>query len=330
MTDQNVILLEADGFLTTSLKSILQNSNKLKDSDQSSESTDSKETSSAELLSQIEAKKGMDWDVEFKNKIKGTKAEEDFIKLYFETEWENPEIAAKILKIGAPLIRAFKGHGFSASKNPFVSFLKQEFVIKNFLLQDLITSSIFGAIHQALLARKLSPYELLRTNDYNIIYCPDFYKKGAGEVGNYLKLQSEALISSKPGKEEIQENRELFFGNSTASAHSSKLRSLNEIRNENENIADEEEDTDKNTSKAVQDAFIADIKKLVTSNQLGARDVVQYLGIITQNTQLLAKAANMASSASSTEGLSAFAKYLGKRIPSKAEIEQIIQVLSTK
>ena len=142
--------------------------------------------------------------------------ERDFFKVFYERNWQ-ADIAAQLLAIGEPLMRAVKLLGFKPTRgakgNPILAFVLQDFVQTNLLRPKLLNSDTFKAIYNAVAKHYVADSEFFSVNSYNIIYCPDLYKKEATEMQDYLAIQKEIL---KPSVEKYdmalqQRNKKVFL-----------------------------------------------------------------------------------------------------------------------
>jgi hypothetical protein len=117
-------------------------------------------------------------------------------------------------------MRAIKTLGFNPKKenggNPILAFILQEYVQARLLRTKLLNSVTYKAIHNSISNRLIAHSEFFPANpvnSYNIIYCPDLYRKSAVEMSKYIKLQSEILIPSASAytMETKNNNRKVFL-----------------------------------------------------------------------------------------------------------------------
>lgn len=319
----NVILLESEDFLMASLNAIMQNSS------EQAGNTDS------EVDLQITAEKGMDWDSVYKEKVKGKSAKhmEAFLKLYFETELEDPAVVEALLAIDAPLVLEFERRGFSTKVNPYIHFFRQKFVIEKLLKNKKLNKGVFSAISEAVLNKKIAMRELIKTNNYNIIYCLDFYTKNEADAYKYLEQQNLILKCSKnPSNTDKQQNIERLFGDADADIETAKLLDLSNLKKiDTENSLEDDSDEDESTATAKStpiDTFINKAADAIKRGKLSKRDVLQYLGIVSKKEDLIKQAADMPIlRTNNLEGMKILAKYLGKKLITEKEIEKIKQEL---
>lgn len=166
----------------------------------------------------------IDWMTELKNRIRANRAlsgeaqrpdakiEQEFFVEYFNAEFEK-DIAEELLAIGEPLQKLLKVLGFKASKNPVLAFLKQKTVQNMLIRTGLINANTFQAIYIAKARKLVVDTDFERPNDYNIIYCPDLYKKRLPEIIAYLELQSKILVNTATEYDEETQikNKKIFI-----------------------------------------------------------------------------------------------------------------------
>jgi hypothetical protein len=86
-------------------------------------------------------------------------------------------------------------------------------VQEKLLNTGLLNISTFKAIYNAVAKKLAADSEFITERAYNIIYCPDLYRKSAKEMAEYLTLQSKILSPSAgayDGKIQL-ENRRIFL-----------------------------------------------------------------------------------------------------------------------
>jgi hypothetical protein len=207
------ILLESD-FLTIDLNTIFKARNT---------KTDAASTEEPTVAEQRDLKSITDWGKELEarlvaNKKLGSEARESeyeieakFFKDYFETNWE-PACAKQLLSIGEPLKKALKVLGFDKAKNPILAFISDTFVKNQLIKTKLLNSSTFKAIYNAVAKKQVALSQLAKANDYNIIYCLDFYKKSLEEMSKYLNLQAKVLSTASGAySEEVKDRNKTVF-----------------------------------------------------------------------------------------------------------------------
>jgi hypothetical protein len=200
------ILLESD-FLTVNLNSIL---NKQKAPEL---------TPAGSQIKDIQ-----DWGHELETRLADNKKlssearesdyaiESKFFEEYFKANWEEP-IAEQLISIGEPLKKAINVLGFDRQTNPILAFVSDPFVIKELLETRLLNVSTFKAIYNAVAKKLIAHSQLLQANTYNIVYCPDLYKRSAAEMQEYLTLQNKILQAnaSKYTKATLNLNKKVFL-----------------------------------------------------------------------------------------------------------------------
>jgi hypothetical protein len=214
------ILLESD-FLTVNLSSILKNQRSFGDLDKVE--PDSRQNTSAKRdLSQIS-----DWGKELKDRLAANnvlepnmrESEFDVESKFFEDYFNNGEsawdtnCAAQLLSLGQPLKKVLKVLGFDSNVNPILGFLTDDIVIRNLLQTELLNVNSFKAIYNAIAKKLVAHSEFFTANDYNVIYCQDFYRKHAGEMEQYLEQQKAILSPSAAAysSADQERNKKVFF-----------------------------------------------------------------------------------------------------------------------
>lgn len=135
-----------------------------------------------------------------------------FFKTFFEANW-NEACAKQLILIGDPLKKILKKIGFDPTTNPVLAFLLLPFVNQGLLQTKLLNVNSFKAIYNAFAKKMVAYSQFEKENTYNIIYCPDLYKKPAKEIEEYLMLQKRVLsptASVYKADDQIR-NRKIFF-----------------------------------------------------------------------------------------------------------------------
>ena len=203
------ILLESD-FLTVDLKAII-NKNVAKTDDSNIRMDFSSYTSKDwenELDSRLEANRMLDPEA----RESDYEIEHEFFRNYFNAKWE-PDVAKQLLSLGEPLKKALKVLKFNEKTNPLLAFISDAFVIEHLLKTKLLNEDTFKAIYNAVAKKYVAQSQFLVSNDYNIIYCPDLYKRSASEIQEYLKLQNTILkaTADKYTQELLSINKKIFL-----------------------------------------------------------------------------------------------------------------------
>lgn len=121
--------------------------------------------------------------------------------------------------------------GFKKKENPILAFLAQAHVKKTFIQPGLINNDRYNVLRLAYGKRYVADSEMLAKNNYNLIYCKDWWSKTPEEMENYLKLQQNILPSNAkvytPG---IQDRNIRIFLPSNCSSMTSGNAKLNSIK----------------------------------------------------------------------------------------------------
>lgn len=125
-------------------------------------------------------------------------------------------------------------YGFNVMSNPFLAFVQQEYVQNNLIDLGLLNNYTYKIISQAA-KNKVIPYGvLMKTSDYNIIYCQDLYTKD-DDILKYLKAQSKTLPANATTYSTAMQKRNKYVmiegeGNISTLTPSAKLRELDDIQ----------------------------------------------------------------------------------------------------
>lgn len=144
-----------------------------------------------------------DWTARFKNTTDKTL----FWTEYFKTAWG--KYAQRVADLGKPFRDECETLGFVETTNPFISFLKEYLVNKNFP----IDAAHYALIHN--MAAEASRRNYInfkqKTNILNPVFCKDFYNQNANDGKKYIDLyinrksKLESLINSIQSEEQRQE-----------------------------------------------------------------------------------------------------------------------------
>ena len=207
-------------FLTVNLGSILKNQRSFADLD-SPESHVEQAPVQERDPSQIS-----DWAKELKDRLAENKAlgadkrksepevEAKFFEDYFNYgETWNGSYTDELLGLGEPLKKAIKVLGFDKNINPILGFITDDVVLRNLLQTKLLNASTFKAIYNAVAKKLVADSEFFASNDYNIIYCQDLYRKPLADIVKYLTLQKGILSPSASTytKADQDRNKKTFF-----------------------------------------------------------------------------------------------------------------------
>ena len=207
-------------FLTVNLKNLLQSQRSYADLDP----IEQKEKATARQdrdLSKIS-----DWAKELKDRLAENNAlesserqsdyevESQFFEDYFHNanKWD-AACAEQLISLGDPLKKAIKVLGFKRSANPILGFITNSYVITKLIKTKLLNVNTFKAIYDAVSKKLVVDSEFFTSNDYNIIYCQDLYRRTAAEMLEYLKIQKTVLdpSASTYTKADQERNKRIFF-----------------------------------------------------------------------------------------------------------------------
>lgn len=211
--------LYEDGFITVDINAIYGSAASTTTVSEPAETETSEDTSG--LPGPGEWKK---WKEEYDRRLVNGKAagkssneiENEFFKDFFNTNWET-DVVPKLLALGDPLKTAIIKLGFIPKKvpggNPILAFVRQRWVIEHLLKTDLLNANTFKAIFNAVAKRLVADSEFFKANSYNIIYCPDLYRKIPTDMVEYLTIQSQILEVSVDAYPEntVLKNRQVFL-----------------------------------------------------------------------------------------------------------------------
>ena len=121
--------------------------------------------------------------------------------------------------------------GFKKKENPILAFLVQTYVKTKLIQPGLINNDSYNTLRAAFGKRYVADSELMSKNNYNIIYCVDFWTKQASEGQQYLQLQTN-ILSPKASiyTQGMQERNIRVFLPPKASSMTSSNAKLNSIR----------------------------------------------------------------------------------------------------
>lgn len=152
------------------------------------------------------------------------------------------EVVKKLMALGSPFLHAIGKLGFEtnanvAGSNPILAFVMQDYVQKKLLMPGLLNADTFKTIYNTVAKRLIADSEFFATRNYNIIYCPDFYKKSSEDRNEYLTLQKSILrpTSSTYDAETQLENKKIFFatGLNNGEPDLTKLASVIKLKRSN-------------------------------------------------------------------------------------------------
>lgn len=209
-------------FLTVNLTDILKNQKSFDDYTAAEQKKNNTSTSANRNLSRIS-----DWSKELKTRLADNRklaaservsdydVESQFFEDYFYNShptWDTG-CAKQLISLGEPIKKVMKVLGFNKKSNPILGFITDRYVINNLIKTKLLNTNTFKAIYDAVANKLIANSELLMANDYNIIYCKDFYKKSADEMSKYIKLQAKVLPpqGEEYSAEDMTRNIKTFF-----------------------------------------------------------------------------------------------------------------------
>lgn len=220
------ILLESD-FLTVNLGAIVNKTapNTIGNGQQTDYSNYTSKDWENELNRRLEANRKLDPEA----RASDYKIESEFFTDYFNAKWE-PDVARQLLSLGEPLKKAIKVLEFNEKTNPILAFISDTFVIDQLLKTKLLNEGTFKAVYNAVAKKYVAQSQFLASNDYNIIYCPDLYKRTANEMQEYIKLQNNILRATAPKytQELLSINKKIFLDlpAATESTFSTRLEQI--------------------------------------------------------------------------------------------------------
>lgn len=138
--------------------------------------------------------------------------ESKFFKEFFNANWDEP-CAKQLVLIGEPLRKLLRVVGFNPDINPILAFLRLQYVKNNLLAPGRLNLNTFRAIYNAFVNKTVVDSQFFKENNYNLIYCPDLYKKSPKEMEEYLALQKQMLsptATEYKANSQIK-NRKIFF-----------------------------------------------------------------------------------------------------------------------
>jgi hypothetical protein len=195
-------LYESD-FLTVNLSNIL---NRQVTTNKTKPATNVK--SNAQMPSKVpDLKQITDWGKELKRRINANNSlsaearekEYDIESKFFEDYFNNANpkwdavCAKQLMAMGEALRKALKVLGFDRTVNPILSFISDDYVISELIKPRLLNINTFKAIYNTVAKKLVANSQMFESNNYNIIYCKDLYKKPATEMLEYIALQSAIL-----------------------------------------------------------------------------------------------------------------------------------------
>lgn len=284
---------------------------------------------SADTEVSIKRPSNFDWGAELKKRLDDNKKlspeaqkneidiEDAFWEEYFKANWSDKNIAQTLINIGDQLTNLIKVIGFDKAKNPVVAFLQLDYVQKQLIATKLINVNTFKVIYEVVAKRLIADSEFRdkNNNDYNVIYCKDFYTKPLKEMIEYLKIQKNILpVNISVYDIEVQEkNKEtLLSSGSDMKQPDAKLKSLVDIEKslkdtDASNVSDSSEesasetktDNGMETDSAADTAILSKFVNGLSSKAL-VQAALQYIGMTTSG-----KAAQKALSVTVYSGSSA-------------------------
>ena len=188
--------------------------------------------------------------------------------------------------------------GFKKQTNPLLAFLKIKYVQTELIQTKLINSNTYKAIHNAVANHYMTDSELLKANDYNIIYCRDLYTKQVADIQKYLKIQETILPTNITNYDvtRLEKNKKVFLqtGQKTVRAKMAKLNSLNEIykllniKDPNAKNGNVKETTTEPLENGAKSPFnVKTDLAAFTASKARAFATLQYLGMTFKNPEAL-------------------------------------------
>lgn len=141
--------------------------------------------------------------------------EAQFFEDYFNNAYRlwDATCAEQLISLGEPLKKAIKVLGFNNKVNPILGFITNSYVVNKLIKTGLLNVNTFKAIYNAVSKRLVAHTEFMTSNDSNIIYCQDLYRRSASEIEKYLIIQSNILRpdASVYTAEDLEKNKKVFF-----------------------------------------------------------------------------------------------------------------------
>ena len=225
-------LLESD-FLTVNLSSVFKNNTNINTTQPAVKSE--RDTSSTNEQPITDWNKELESRLEANNKLNAEARESEydietkFFEEYFKANWKDPAVVKQLMLIGEPLKKAIKILKFDKTVNPILAFVSDDYFIESLIKTKLLNASTFKAIYNAVAKKLVAHSQFLASNDYNIIYCPDLYKRSAEEILKYLDIQDDILsaTASKYTKADLEKNKKVLLSIINEENFSQKLIKLN-------------------------------------------------------------------------------------------------------
>ena len=303
-------LLEAD-FLTTNLQNILSKTNN-RASDSTAKGAKSKVSNNPPKVGTgtnatiTNRSASFNWKKELETRLADNKKlspeaqqtefeiENEFWTEFFTWLFKDELVVKRLLEL-EQLKKDIKILGFSKKTNPLLSFLSQTYVKNNLIAPGLIADETYKVIHNMIAKHLVADSELLKANDYNIIYCRDLYRPGrsATDMEKYLKLQLKILPVdvSAYSESRLERNRKVFLqqGCTSMTKSNAKLTDIQTIHklgifadeDKTKEKDDDSKSTDGEVSAQLKEKNATAIKSLKTKAQKLA--ALQYISIMTNN-----------------------------------------------
>ena len=302
------ILLEAD-FLTTNLKNVLSKKGGSGPSStakgaKSKVSDNPPKVGPGTNATITKRPPNFDWKKELETRLANNKKlssdaqrtdfeiENEFWTEFFTSLVKDEIIVKKLLALDQ-LKKDIKILGFSKKTNPLLVFLSQAYVKNNLIASGLIASRTYKVIHNMVAKHLVADSELLKANDYNIIYCRDWYKdKDNSMMEQYLDYQKQILPTTVTAysADRLERNKKIFLKQGytsmmKADAKLTDMKTLNKL-DIFEATAKAKEKSDDTSSSGEVSAELKEknataIKSLKTKAQKLA--ALQYISIVTNN-----------------------------------------------
>jgi hypothetical protein len=243
-------LLESD-FLTTDLGALAKKSAAVAQNQVNRPTAKNTEAAndSSDISTQSQIKSVKGWGEVLEARLAANKAlssearksdyeiESKFFKEYYKNghqNWKNrPNVTTQLLLMGGPLKKAIKVLGFNEKTNPILAFITNSFVVEKLIDTKLLNDDTFKAIYNAVAKKLVAQSQFKEANSYNIIYCPELYRKTASEILEYLDLQNNVLPANatKYTKDMLNLNKKIFMSlpEITAEELSKMIAQLNKL-----------------------------------------------------------------------------------------------------
>lgn len=180
-----------------------------------------------------------DWSKELKQRLeRGSSDDESVVAIEnkFWTDFFTANFGDEfvlLLNSIEQLKKDIKILGFKKQTNPILAFLKLKYVQTELLKPKRLNSNTYTVIHNAVAKKLIADSEFFKANDYNIIYCCDFYSKPISEMEKYLEAQKLSLPTNVTvyDIDRLNRHKSIFLqvGQKSVKQKDAKLKALKEV-----------------------------------------------------------------------------------------------------